>query len=175
MPLIAQLAIVGSGWRAGWLAIGATVLIIGFIPVWALVVRQPEDMGLTPDGPQSPSVEGLLDQASTAAAVAAEPAFSRAEALRTPAFWLLSLYTLLVYPVQAGVSLHQAPHLIERGLDPTIAATVISTFSLASAISGLMFGVAVRRVGVRMSLAAAAVTLGCSTVTMIWITMMWQG
>jgi sugar phosphate permease len=175
MPLIAQLAIVGSGWRAGWLAIGATVLIIGFIPVWALVVRQPEDMGLTPDGPQSPSVEGLFDQASTAAAVAAEPAFSRAEALRTPAFWLLSLYTLLVYPVQAGVSLHQAPHLIERGLDPTIAATVISTFSLASAISGLMFGVAVRRVGVRMSLAAAAVTLGFSTVTMIWITMTWQG
>ena len=107
--------------------------------------------------------------------LAVEPAFSRAEALRTPAFWLLSLYTLLVYPVQAGVSLHQAPHLIERGFDPTIAATIISTFALASGISGLMFGVLSRRLGVRISLAVAAVALGFSTVTMIWITTTWQG
>jgi len=175
MPLIAQLTIVGSGWRAGWLAIGATVLIIGFIPVWALVVRQPEDMGLTPDGSHALSADGVSDEASSAAGGAVEPAFSRAEALRTPAFWLLSLYTLLVYPVQAGVSLHQAPHLIERGFDPTIAATIISTFALASGISGLMFGVLSRRLGIRISLAVSAVALGFSTVTMIWITTTWQG
>ena len=47
-----------------------------------------------------------------AAARATEPRFSRQEAIRTPAFWLLMLYTVMVYPVQAGVSLHQAPHLI---------------------------------------------------------------
>ena len=175
MPLIAQLTIVGSGWRAGWLAIGATVLIIGFIPVWALVVRQPEDMGLTPDGFHALSADGVSDEESSAAGGAVEPAFSRAEALRTPAFWLLSLYTLLVYPVQAGVSLHQAPHLIERGFDPTIAATIISTFALASGISGLMFGVLSRRLGIRISLAVSAVALGFSTVTMIWITTTWQG
>ena len=173
MPLIAQLTIVANGWRAGWLAIGATVLIIGFIPVWALVVRRPEDMGLTPDGLTSQLDESGADPSTES--TRAEPSFSRSEALRTPAFWLLSLYTLLVYPVQAGVSLHQAPHLIERGLDPTIAATVISTFSLVSAVSGLIFGVAVRRLGICITLAAAAVALGASSATMIWITMTWQG
>ncbi len=172
MPLIAQLTIVANGWRAGWLAIGVTILIIGFIPVWALVVRRPEDMGLTPDGPKSRLDEiggdALIEGASS------EPTFSRSEALRTPTFWLLSLYTLLVYPVQAGASLHQAPHLIERGLEPTIAATVIGVFSLASAVSGLIFGFAVRRVGIHTALAVAAVALGLSTVTMIWVTMTWQ-
>ena len=49
--------------------------------------------------------------------------------MRTPAFWLLSLYTVLVFPVQAGVSLHQAPHLIERGISPIAAASVIAFFS----------------------------------------------
>src|SRR6266851_3362136 len=46
MPLIAQLAIVHQGWRAGWLAIGAATLVIGFVPVWLLLVRRPEDLGL---------------------------------------------------------------------------------------------------------------------------------
>jgi OFA family oxalate/formate antiporter-like MFS transporter len=89
--------------------------------------------------------------------------------MRTPAFWLLSLYTAAVFPVQAGVSLHQAPHLIERGLSPTIAATVVSTFSLASAIAGLGFGFFARRLGVRMSLALAGASLGISAALMIGI------
>jgi len=39
----------------------------------------------------------------------------------------LAFNTRAVYPVQAGVSLHQAPHLIEQGISPIIAATVISS------------------------------------------------
>src|SRR3989442_15692192 len=50
MPLIAQLAILQQGWRAGWLAIGAATLVIGFVPIWLLLVRRPEDLGLAPDG-----------------------------------------------------------------------------------------------------------------------------
>ena len=76
------------------------------------------------------------------APAAAEPTFSRRQALGTAAFWLLLLYTVLVYPVQAGVSLHQAPDLIERGIAPTIAATIVSTFSLMSAAATLACGFA---------------------------------
>src|SRR5262249_8295143 len=50
MPLIAQLAMRQHGWRGGWLAIGAVTLLVGFLPVWLLMVRRPEDMGLHPDG-----------------------------------------------------------------------------------------------------------------------------
>src|SRR5207244_5543679 len=31
MPLVAQLAIMRDGWRAGWLAIGAVTLLFGFV------------------------------------------------------------------------------------------------------------------------------------------------
>jgi sugar phosphate permease len=130
MPIIAQLAMHDGGWRQGWVAIGLTTLGVGFLPVWLLMVRRPEDLGLSPDGAIVVSGAG-----GGVARAAAEPHFSRAAALRTRAFWLLSLYTLLVYPVQAGVSLHQAPHLIERGLSPITAATVISTFSAMSAVA----------------------------------------
>ena len=39
-----------QGWRAGWLAIGAVTLVVGFVPTWLLMVRRPEDLGLLPDG-----------------------------------------------------------------------------------------------------------------------------
>ena len=161
LPLIAHFAMQQQGWRAGWLAVGIAVLLVGFVPAWLLLVRRPEDVGLLPDG-RAPDIPVANAGPTATPRAIEEPAFTRKQALRTPAFWLLSLYTAAVFPVQAGVSLHQAPHLIERGLSPTIAATVVSTFSLASEIAGLGFGMFTRRIGVHMSLALAGAFLGVS-------------
>ena len=158
MPLIAQFAIDQSDWRTGWLAVGAAVLVVGLVPVWLFVVRQPEDLGLEPDG----GAPRRMDETAEATRPRDERHYTRAEAMRTPVFWLLMLYTALVYPVQAGVSLHQAPYLIERGIDATTAALVVSTFSLMSGISGLVFGIFGRRIGVRPALVGGAIILtGC--------------
>lgn len=167
MPLIAHFAILQDGWRTGWLVVGATVLLVGFVPTWLLMVRRPEDFGLVPDRRLAVPVAG--EPARTRPPTPPEPVFTRAEAMRTPAFWLLSLFTLLVYPVQAGVSLHQAPHLIERGLDPTVTATIVSTFSFMSAVAGLGFGAIARRLTVRLSLAVIGLCLGGSSLLMITV------
>jgi OFA family oxalate/formate antiporter-like MFS transporter len=90
--------------------------------------------------------------------------------MRTRAFWLLSLYTALVYPVQAGVSLHQAAHLIERGLSPIAAATVISLFSAMSAVASFGVGFLPRRWPVRFSMAMAGVLLAAGTFGLIGVT-----
>src|SRR5712672_276063 len=158
LPIIAQLAMRDDGWRQGWLAVGATVLIVGFVPVWLLVVRRPEDVGLLPDR----AVAGVKQAAP-------EPRFSRAQAMRTRAFWLVSLYTMLVYPVQAGVSLHQAPHLIECGLSPLAAATVISFFSAMSAVASFGIGFLPRRWPVRYLMSASAVSLAVGTFGLITV------
>ena len=50
LPMIASLAMLTGGWREGWLAIGTTVLMVGFVPAFLLMVRSPEDAGLLPDG-----------------------------------------------------------------------------------------------------------------------------
>jgi len=159
MPLIAHFVMQASDWRTAWVAIGFTVLLIGFVPTWLLHVRRPEDLGLRPDG-------GRAAQAAAGAPVAPEPAYTRREALRTPAFWLLSLFTLLVFPVQAGISLHQAPLLLERGLDATVAATAVSTFALLSAVAGFAYGFWPRRVPLRFALALVGLSLAASCVLM---------
>jgi sugar phosphate permease len=152
MPLIAQFAIVHDGWRAGWFVLGVVTLVVGFVPTWLFLVRRPEDLGLLPDR----AVPALSDRA---AAPPAEPRFSRAQALRTPAFWLLLSYTVLVYPVQAGISLHQAPLMIERGLDSTVAATIVSFFSLMSAVATIVWGVIPRRVPIRYPMAVSGLAM----------------
>ena len=151
MPLIGHFAMgAGGDWRWGWVAIAATVVIMGFVPTALLLLRRPEDIGLKPDG-------GVAAKAGAAASSSeVEPNFSRAQALRTRAFWALLAFTFLAYPVQAGVSLHQAPHLIELGLSPTIAATVVSTFSAVSGVVGFLVGPIVRPIGVRWMLCMVA-------------------
>jgi sugar phosphate permease len=158
MPLIAQLAIVHDGWRAGWLALGVLTLLVGFVPAWLFLARRPEDVGLSPDGASAAD--------SHASPAALEARFSRAQAVRTPAFWLLMLYTVLVYPAQAGVSLHQAPHLIERGLSPTAAAAIVAWFSLMSGLAVLACGFLPRRLPIRFAMALVGVLLALGALLM---------
>jgi MFS family permease len=87
--------------------------------------------------------------------------------MRTRAFWLLSLFTVLVYPVQAGVSLHQAPHLIERGFSPILAATVISVFSAMSAVASFSVGFLPRRWPIRSVMVLAALLMSAGSVLLI--------
>jgi sugar phosphate permease len=159
MPLIAQFAISHDGWRAGWIALGVVVLLVGFFPVWLLLVRRPEDMGLQHD----PATPAPSQPGSAGAPPSAEPAFSRRQALRTSSFWLLMLFAVMIYPVQAGVSLHQASHLVRRGLDPTTAALIVSSFSLMSAVATVACGFLPRRWPIRFPLAVAGTLAALGT------------
>jgi OFA family oxalate/formate antiporter-like MFS transporter len=168
MPLIAQLAMQRSGWRFGWLAIGLLTLLVGFLPVCLFMVRRPEDLGLVPDRQPAADTVALRPRPE-------EPSFTRREAVGTAAFWLLLLYTVLVYPVQAGVSLHQAAHLIERGVAPTAAAAIVSTFSLVSAVASLACGFLPRSLPIRYPLAAIGVVLAGAALLMVGISSSAQG
>ena len=168
MPLIAQLAMQQSGWRLGWLAIGVLTLVVGLLPVQLFMVRRPEDLGLIPD-------RQLPLPITARGPVVEEVNFSRREAVGTAAFWLLLLYTVLVYPVQAGVSLHQAAHLIERGVAPTIAAAIVSIFSLTSAVASLACGFLPRSLPIRYPMALIGVLLTLATLLMVGISSAGEG
>ena len=161
MPVMAQLAMDARGWRSGWTTIALVVLVVGAIPNAMLVFRRPEDVGLEPDGEHR-----QRHHSERSETVPAEAAYSVREALRTPSLWLLMTYTALVFPVQAGVSLHQAPHLVQQGISPTVAASIVGTFSLTAAVSGLGFGYLGARRPVREGLALAAALIGAGAWTM---------
>jgi cyanate permease len=121
-------------------------------------------LGLEPDRAGATTL-----QPATTGAPSAEPAFSRRQALGTASFWLLMLFTVLIYPVQAGVSLHQAAHLVQRGLDPTTAALIVSSFSFASLIATMACGFLPRRWPIRFPLALAGMLAAAGTWLMLGI------
>ena len=162
IPFVTQLVVVAHGWRVGWLVLAAVVLVLGALPQWLLLVRRPEDLGLAPDGEPKRQAAGAAAGGITGEVsgdVSGEVSYTRGEALRTPVLWLLMAYTLLVFPVQAGISLHQAPHLMERGLSPELAAAAVSVFSIAAALAALLFGAVGHRVSVRGLLAGGALLM----------------
>jgi MFS family permease len=163
-PLLAHTVIAGRDWRAGWVAVGLTVLIVGFVPVWLLLVRRPEDLGVA-----------VEPAAATTSSSRSERQFSRDEALRTPAFWLLALYTALIFPCQAGVSLYQASHLVSRGIDPAGAALIVSSFSFMSMLASLGVGWLPSRWPVRYALAACAMLMSCGAALLLFAGTFAQG
>ena len=57
------------------------------------------------------------------------------------------------------MSLHQAPHLVERGIDANTAALIVSSFSLMSGVGTFACGMLPRRLPVRFPLALVGALL----------------
>ena len=138
VPIIAWL--VGEfGWRSATFALGIGMAIIG-LPMAVLVRHRPEQYGYLPDGgPEPAALGGSREHAPTGTAVE-EVDFTIWEALRTSAFWILSLaFGFRTLAISATV-IHQIPLLTDRGFSETAAAGVLALMSLMSVPGRLIFG-----------------------------------
>ena len=166
-PVIAQVLIDGWGWRTAWLAVGIFTLSTGIIPMLLLMARRPEDMGLEAD----PEKDHRIVPTSDVAAAGAPPSASNTEsnytvrqALATRAFWLLAIFSVFGFVVQAGVSLHQVPHYIGQGVPTHLAALTASTFAFGQVPGGVFWSFWARRVPLRVLLSVAAATMSVGAI-----------
>ena len=166
-PVIAQVLINGWGWRTAWLAMGIFTISTGIIPVLLLMARRPEDMGLEADPDKSGQADSGGEPFSGHAAIKGRPSpaghaeynYTVRQALATRAFWILALFSVLGFVVQAGVSLHQVPHYIGQGVPTHLAALTASTFAFGQVPGGLFWSALARRVPLRILMSAAAATM----------------
>jgi sugar phosphate permease len=172
MPLVAQWLIMAWGWRQAWRILGLYTLMVGVVPAVLLLVRRPEDMGLSPDA--APSHSGTPHTA-TAAQVSVrtrargrahhpEVQFTLRQALRTRAFWMLAAFSATGFMAQAGVSLHQVSHYVHQGLTKPVAAVMASIFAIAQVPAGLLWATLTRRFPIHyvLALAGLAVATGAA-------------
>jgi len=136
VPLVAW-ALATWGWRATAFASGVLVIAI-CLPLSFVFRSRPEDHGLHLDGyvPVSPdSIAGLKEQQQDATRD-----FTAREALRTPAFWLLSLGHGFALFVVMGVNTHAITHMKE-GLGYTIeAAALVIALQTVAQLGGVGIG-----------------------------------
>lgn len=152
MPVVAASLFVWIGWRDTWAVFGAITLLLVVWPALALVRRSPEEMGLSPDGEAAGagvSFEKEKLSESQRRALAADVPWTRAEALRTQAFWLL-VATFGVSSVGiAGLNLHIFAFVTDIGYSPLTAAGIMSTIAFTQLGSTLFWGLLAERIDVR--------------------------
>jgi MFS family permease len=134
VPLVAW-SLQSYGWRATAFGSGIIAIVVG-LPLAMVIRRRPEDHGLTVDGlpPKTPETTQELR------ALSLERDFTAREALRTPAFWLLSLGHGFALLVVHAVSVHSITHM-NQGLGYSVEqAALVYTLLTISQIGGVGIG-----------------------------------
>jgi len=119
------------GWRATAFGSGIIAILIGW-PLARVIRSRPEDHGETVDGlPPAPRNTGHAEAPS-------QRMFSAREALRTSAFWLISLGHACSLLVVSAVNVHAITHMKE-GLGYSLAqATLVITLVTVGQFFGVM-------------------------------------
>ena len=163
------------GWPTAWLGLGLGGLAFITVPALVLLRRQPEDMGLLPDGdpPGDGRVrarEATADQgvgADDSEVIVQEYQWTRAEALRSAVFWRLTLAFSLVMFNLGSINIFRFPHFVQRGVDPSIVAYAASSEAAVSLVLALTMGMVVARFGLLRSTAAFYLLMAAGTAVTI--------
>ena len=143
-PLLLSLWIGRAGWRGAWFELACVVGLGMGLLGWLLFRDNPEECGLRMDGREEPS-----SSSSELPAPRAPRDFTRSEAIRTGAFWLLVLGIGNQAMVGTGITFHIVDMGAEVGLGESAAVAVFLPMALVSAVVGLLAGLAVDRYPIR--------------------------
>jgi MFS family permease len=132
VPVVAYL-IAQYGWRSALVILGLMTWMI-VLPLSFFLKNSPEQCGLLPDGKLSG--QDFNDDYPTVKAVKPlkELDYSLRQAMATSAFWILTVCLLTHQMTQAAIFVHLIPYVIDMGVDPTSAASVVSIVALTSII-----------------------------------------
>jgi MFS family permease len=140
LPPLAQILVSGVGWRRAYVIFGAAILL-SLNLLAPLMKRDPEGLGLTPDG-DSPAETRV-------APLETGRDYTMSKAMRTRAFWVLfSLFAATWIPIFAPL-VHLVPLARGLGVDPLVAATLVSALGMAGIAGRLIMGSLSDRIGRR--------------------------
>ena len=174
VPVLLQHGLAAIGWRQTYFVLGA-LSAFGMAPLgWAFFREAPERYGMLPDGlRRAPLVE---DDGATKATSKQldEPEWTRAEAIRTPAFWSTSLGSLSIALTGTAFWFHLSTVISDRLGDesivplnvtanatscgasappPEIMASVYTVLAFSSVIARIVSGYVIDRIAPRFVLA----------------------
>ena len=156
MPVVAAWLLLTLGWRQTWTVFGVLTIALLVLPALLIVRRRPEDMGLFPDGAGEPGIEpgsfgGKKQFAEDHPANPSETVWTRAEAVRTSAFWLLVITFGISSVGVTGLNLHVYPYVTDIGHSPVVAASVMSVIASMQLGSPLAWGFLAERIDPRIA------------------------
>ena len=128
VPVLAVL-IGAFGWRPT-LVVAALVIVGVGLPLSLVLRNRPEPYGYRPDGAAAPATPPGSATSAASSADSLGDGMTVAEALRTPAFYLLGAATAIGGATQISWIVHQVPHLQNVGFTLQGAALITGAYGL---------------------------------------------
>jgi MFS family permease len=167
LSLLYQFMIATYGWRSAFMMLGIALWLLVVLPGLFFLRRQPEDMGLLPDGAllEAQKAERAEPGSERVAAAAAEQSWSLKDAVRTRTLWLLVIGSTFYSISTGGIAFHMVAYFTDVKIQPAIAVGALSVMALTGAFGSGLWGALAEKVHPRtlgvttMLLSAGAVVL----------------
>jgi MFS family permease len=155
---------VGMNWRDVFSIFGGAAIVVLLVPVAVFMRKQPEDLGLLPDGDEIPPATREETASKPAPAPRTEQMWTVRQAMRTRAIWMIASGTLLQSLASGGVSFHLPSYYADAGLPPSVVAASASIFLFSGAFSATAWGLLTERFSERILVVTATAAAAVMTV-----------
>ena len=151
------------GWRASFLWLGVGVLVLAIPVIVAFVRDDPKDKGLEAYGANTAAGKAF-------GAASGERRVSVAEAMGTPAFWLLAVtFFVCGYTSNGLVLTHLIPHAAEHGFSEIHAAQALGLMGAMNIVGTILSGWICDRFGRKGPLAFYYGVRGLSLIFLLYV------
>ncbi len=164
LPVVEAL-IDNLGWREAWLISGVMVIGVLAIPCAIFMRKDPESMGLHPDGADHPPVYSAIE---SSAATATSENWTAAQAIRSPTMWMIVAAMMILGAVLPGTVLYRTSYWQDVGLSTSVIALATALDPLMVSFSALFFGFLADRIQTRYLGFFGTGIAGCSMLAMIF-------
>jgi sugar phosphate permease len=180
VPAVIQVLISSFGWRDAWLILGLAGLVL-LVPLALLVRTTPEEMGLRPDGDRERAP--AVTTGNVRVERREEESLTRAQAIRTPSFWIL-LAAMSLFSLHAqGFQQNWMPYFQDQGFSVATGTAAIAFYGIFSTCARLFWGLMAERVyittlmavGTTLTAATILILLNATTVFVLFLYIALQG
>lgn len=167
------------GWRAAWMVLALLPWPFVVLPSLLWLRRQPEDMGLCPDGDEAMGVPTGAPATGVPAVdprpgSADEVSWTAPAAFRTRALWLLLAAEFFSDMAVSGGIVHRIPYMTDQGFSSAVAATTYVIYNVCAFFSKLILGSLADRYSVRHLTIAIMLGSALGLCGLIGATSVWQ-
>ncbi|HSQ13258.1 MAG TPA: MFS transporter [Candidatus Deferrimicrobium sp.] len=166
MTLIYQFLVTHYGWRSAFLVLGLAFLFLVVVPAAIFLRRQPEDLGMYPDGVAPILHPDAISTAAVPNSANAERSWTRAQAVQTSALWLLVASVFLASLGTGGIAFHTVAYFTDVQVPPAVAAGAVSVMALSGALGNGVWGALAERLSPR-SLSVTTTALSAASVALL--------
>jgi len=151
-----SVAAIAVGWRATFQLLGIFSLMLTLPMMW-VIRRQPEDIGMMPDGDDRPCRQnagpssGAPGRASNQK-TEPEENWTPTDVFHTRSYWMIAVSTFLMVFASSGISFNIVPYLQESSSLSSTQAVGVLSLSTSLALANLVWGYISNRVNPRHSI-----------------------